>query len=84
LGLQLRLKEFDMGNLSASLKGLLKAKTFWVAVALAAVTNVAPAVQAWVSAHPGGSATIVATAFGVVMRFLTTESLAAKGGAPSA
>lgn len=70
-----------MNDLLTKLKGLLKAKTFWVGIVLAAVTNFAPIVQSWVATHPGTAGGIVAMVFGVIMRWVTTESLAAKGTA---
>jgi hypothetical protein len=70
-----------MDDLKIKLLGLLKAKTFWVGIVLAAVTNFAPIVQTWVATHPGTAGGVVAMVFGVVMRWLTTESLATKGAA---
>jgi len=70
-----------MNDLLTKLKGLLKAKTFWLGIVLAAVTNFAPVVQTWVATHPGAAGGLVAMVFGVIMRWVTTESLTEKGAA---
>ena len=68
-----------MEDFGTKLVGLLKSKTFWVAVAIPVLTAVTPLVRDWISANPGVSATIVSALFGVLMRWVTVESLAVKG-----
>ena len=58
--------------------GALKSKTIWVSILTILLGALADPVQAWISAHPGGAATVV----GLVMaglRLVTNQSLAAKG-----
>lgn len=70
-----------MNDLITKIKGLLLTKTFWTGVALTVVTNFTPDVQRWIAAHPGAAGSIVAAVFGVVLRWVTTQSVAQKGGA---
>ena len=63
-------------------KGLLQTKTFWTGIIVALVTNLTPSVQVWIAAHPGSTGSIAAALFGVILRWVTTQSVAQKG-APS-
>lgn len=61
--------------------GALKSKTVWAGVIAIVAGALIPGVQDWIAAHPGGSADAAGLAL-IVLRALTTESLAEKGGGP--
>jgi len=63
-------------NIVETVLGLFKSKTFYAALAMASAT-LFPAVDAWVSSHPGKAATVVSIVM-IVLRAMTKEPLAAK------
>jgi hypothetical protein len=60
-----------------SLLGALKSKTIWVAAGTAVLGVLVPPVNAWIAANPGTASTVVSLVM-VVLRTMTTTSLANK------
>jgi len=60
-----------------SLIGALKSRTVWAAVGTAVLGALVPPVNAWIAANPGTASTVVSMVM-VVLRTMTTKSLAEK------
>jgi len=60
-----------------SLLGALKSKTVWAAVGTAVLGALVPPVNAWIAANPGTASSVVSLVM-VVLRTMTTTSLADK------
>jgi len=60
-----------------SLLGALKSKTVWAAVGTAVLGVLVPPVNAWIAANPGTASSVVSLVM-VVLRTMTTTSLANK------
>lgn len=60
-----------------SLLGALKSKTVWAGVATAVAGQLLPVVNGWIATNPGTASTVAGAAM-VVLRAMTTNSLANK------